>query len=49
MPAEERPYNSIEVTPTMASHRRSLSSRPNSEANEYIMDEIGSENDVPIP
>lgn len=46
-PAKERPYSSREVTPTIVSQRRSLSSRPNSEAREYIIDEIGSEYDAP--
>lgn len=42
-PTEDRPYNSIEVTPTIVIHKRSLSSRPSSEAREYIMEDIGSE------
>jgi hypothetical protein len=46
-PVEERPYNSIEVTPTIVIHSRSLSSRPSSEAREYIIDAIGSEYDAP--
>ena len=46
-PTEDRPYNSIEVTPTIVIHSKSLSSRPSSEASEYIMDEIGSEYDAP--
>lgn len=47
-PTEERPYNSIEVTPTMVIHKRSLSSRPSSEAREYIIEDIGSEYEAPI-
>lgn len=46
-PAEERPYSSIDVTPTMLSHKRSLSSRPSSDASEYIMEEMGSEYEAP--
>lgn len=46
-PTEERPYNSIDVTPTIAIHNMSLSSRPSSEASEYIMEDIGSEYDAP--
>jgi hypothetical protein len=42
-PTDERPYNSIEVTPTIAIHKRSLSSLPRSDAREYIIDDIGSE------
>lgn len=46
-PTEDLPYSSIEVTPTIAIHRRSLSSLPSSEAREYIIDDIGSEYDAP--
>lgn len=46
-PTEERPYSSIDVTPTIVIQSRSLSSRPSSEAKEYIIDEIGSEYDAP--
>jgi|SRR4030088_1707935 hypothetical protein len=46
-PTDDRPYNSIEVTPTIAIHRRSLSSLPRSEAREYIIEDIGSEYDAP--
>jgi hypothetical protein len=42
-PTEDRPYSSIDVTPTIVIHRRSLSSRPSSDAKEYIIDDIGSE------
>jgi hypothetical protein len=42
-PTEDRPYNSIDVTPTMVIHRSSLSSLPSSEAKEYIIEDIGSE------
>jgi hypothetical protein len=46
-PTDDLPYNSIEVTPTIAIHKRSLSSRPRSDAREYIIDDIGSEYDAP--
>ena len=46
-PTEDRPYSSIDVTPTIVIQRRSLSSRPSSEAREYIIEEIGSEYDAP--
>jgi hypothetical protein len=46
-PTDDRPYSSIEVTPTIVIHSKSLSSRPSSEAREYIIDEIGSEYDAP--
>jgi hypothetical protein len=46
-PTEDRPYSSIDVTPTIVIHSRSLSSRPSSEAREYIIDDIGSEYDAP--
>lgn len=46
-PIEDRPYNSIDVTPTIVIQRRSLSSRPSSEAREYIMEDIGSQYDAP--
>jgi hypothetical protein len=42
-PTDDRPYNSMDVTPTIVIHRRSLSSLPNSEAREYIMEDMGSE------
>jgi hypothetical protein len=48
-PLEDRPYSSIDVTPTIVIHSRSLSSRPSSEAREYIIDDIGSEYDDPRP
>lgn len=47
-PAEDRPYNSIDVTPTIVNQSKSLSSLPSSEASEYIIEEMGSEYDVPI-
>jgi len=43
IPADVLPYRSNEVTPTIVNHNRSLSSLPNSEASEYIIDDIGSE------
>lgn len=46
-PDDDRPYNSIDVTPTIVIHSRSLSSRPNSDAREYIIEDIGSEYDAP--
>jgi hypothetical protein len=46
-PTEDRPYSSIEVTPTIAIHNMSLSSLPRSEAREYIIEDIGSEYDAP--
>lgn len=46
-PAADRPYSSIEVTPTMVNHNRSLSSLPSSEAKEYTIEEIGSEYEAP--
>jgi hypothetical protein len=46
-PIADLPYNSIDVTPTIAIQRRSLSSRPSSDAKEYIMQDIGSEYDAP--
>lgn len=42
-PVMLRPYSSRELTPTIACHRRSLSSRPRSSAKEYRIEEIGSE------
>jgi len=46
-PVDDRPYNSIEVTPTIVIHNRSLSSLPSSEAKEYIIEDMGSEYDAP--
>jgi len=46
-PTEDLPYSSIDETPTIAIHRRSLSSRPSSDASEYIIEDIGSEYDAP--
>lgn len=46
-PIVVRPYNSIEVTPTIVIHSKSLSSLPSSEAREYIIEDIGSEYDAP--
>jgi hypothetical protein len=46
-PTEDRPYSSIDVTPTIVIHSRSLSSRPSSDAREYIIEDIGSEYDAP--
>jgi hypothetical protein len=46
-PIADRPYNSMEVTPTIVIHSRSLSSRPSSDAREYIIEAIGSEYDAP--
>jgi hypothetical protein len=46
-PIDDRPYSSMEVTPTIAIHRRSLSSLPSSDAKEYIIQDIGSEYDAP--
>jgi hypothetical protein len=46
-PTEDLPYNSIDVTPTIAIQSISLSSRPSSEASEYIIEDIGSEYDAP--
>ena len=46
-PADVRPYRSIEVTPTIVNHSRSLSSRPSSDAKEYIIEDIGSEYEAP--
>lgn len=46
-PTEDRPYSSIDETPTIVIHSRSLSSLPSSDAKEYIMEDIGSEYDAP--
>ena len=46
-PTEDRPYNSIDVTPTIVIHSKSLSSRPSSDAKEYIIEDIGSEYEAP--
>jgi hypothetical protein len=46
-PIDDRPYNSIEVTPTIAIQRRSLSSLPSSDAKEYNMQDMGSEYEAP--
>jgi hypothetical protein len=46
-PVEERPYSSMDVTPTIVIQSRSLSSLPSSEAREYIIDAIGSEYEAP--
>jgi hypothetical protein len=46
-PIADRPYNSIEVTPTIVIHKRSLSSRPSSDASEYIIEAMGSEYEAP--
>lgn len=46
-PLEVFPDSSKLEVPTIASQRESLSSRPSSESNEYMIDEIGSEYDVP--
>ena len=46
-PACVWPASSIDEMPTMACQRRSLSSRPRSEAREYIIEEMGSAKDEP--
>lgn len=46
-PIADRPYSSCELTPTTVIHSRSLSSRPNSDAREYIIEDIGSEYEAP--
>jgi hypothetical protein len=47
-PLPVRPYSSRLLTPTIAFHKRSLSSRPSSEARLYTKEETGSEYDVPF-
>jgi len=46
-PTEDLPYCSIEVTPTIDIQSSSLSSRPRSEAKEYIIEDMGSEYEAP--
>lgn len=46
-PIDDRPYSSIDVTPTIVIHSRSLSSLPSSDAREYIIEDIGSEYEAP--